>query len=556
MLRGYELKNLSMKANTFFEKSQSFLMIIFGLVCVYGCAHEFIDEYQGENGSVKEINLSVNPDLVVDWDNYNHGDPYTVADARNDFGDIDGYTQDEQSRVAISSDHLRVKLLANEHGEAGGVITTMDVPDKGGYELSYRLRFHSAFDWAQNGGRLGFGLLVGDGITGGGEDATLGRGGSFRLGWNKNSSGDVYFHPYVYYKDQPGSGGDDFNSRYPSSGSIQKGVWYNIKLVAKYNNYKNYNGTIQMYVNNTLVYENTSFRWTSDYSKRLFNKIIFSNYRAGSDSESSSYGYIYFDDFKLKDLSDPNLEYYEYGSNKDYNYQKFTDSQTGVDYFLTTIKHQDQNGQLIPLELAQATIDSGESVSGVAYRLGSTIAFNAGTENGSFTPIRPTGTVIINGTEIKNDTSWPRYILGIKSDNTLKAYDPGTTTASLLNDGVKHAVTAFTPLIENSQALNLPEFSTQDVFTKRAQRQIIGQYPNKDLLLLTSYGREASGSGAGFNVDDVIRIMEDEGVEFAYMLDGGGSTGTVVKDSILTKYNECNFHCERLRPTFLYIKKG
>src|SRR5690554_499326 len=64
----------------------------------------------GENriaSSPPPTNISVN------WNNWTHGDNYTVAKAIADFGHISGFTQAEQARTMISQGRLRVKLLKN-----------------------------------------------------------------------------------------------------------------------------------------------------------------------------------------------------------------------------------------------------------------------------------------------------------------------------------------------------------------------------------------------------------------------------------------------------------
>src|SRR5690606_13158509 len=100
-----------------------------------------------------------------------------------------------------------------------------------------------------------------------------------------------------YYKDMPGNCGHDFGKKYPSSGSIQKGTWYTVKIYVKSNSGSSTNGRVKYTINGTTVLD-TAIRWTTNDTKRLINKLAFSTFRGGStpDWESSTDGYIYFDD--------------------------------------------------------------------------------------------------------------------------------------------------------------------------------------------------------------------------------------------------------------------
>ena len=199
---------------------------------------------------------SGNSNLSVNWDNWTHGDNYTVPMARADFGHISQFTQVEQARTMISQGRLRVRLLENETGSSGGVITYSNINSHSGYEMTYTMRFGTVFDF-ESAGYFGFGLGIGDGLLA----APSGKGAGFRLRWAKAPNGEVYIHPYLNYADQSGPEDNDFGVRYPATGSIQKNTLYTIKMVFKANTKMNKNGRAELYINGVQVL-NVPVRWT------------------------------------------------------------------------------------------------------------------------------------------------------------------------------------------------------------------------------------------------------------------------------------------------------
>src|SRR5690606_7091333 len=233
---------------------------------------------QSELEKSSHASLSGNFNLSVNWDNWTHGDNYTVPMARADFGHISHFTQVEQARTMISQGRLRVRLLENETGSSGGVITYSNIDNHSGYEMTYTMKFGTAFDF-DSAGYFGFGLGIGDGLLA----APDGEGAGFRLRWAKATNGEVYIHPYLNYADQSGPDDDDFGVRYPATGSIQKNTLYTIKMVFKANTKMDKNGRAELYINDVEVL-NVPVRWTKDHDKRKANRILFENYRVGSAS--------------------------------------------------------------------------------------------------------------------------------------------------------------------------------------------------------------------------------------------------------------------------------
>jgi hypothetical protein len=232
---------------------------------------------------------------TINWDNRSDG-TYTLAEGQADFGNIlSGWNED---RLHNSNGTMRVKLEPNLLSNEGGITANVDISDGTEYQLQYDVKFHSQFDWSR-GGKIGFGFKIGEGNTGC-DRADDGNGGSARMMWYTDNNGVTRLKPYIYYKDMPGNCGYDFGKAYPSSGSIQRGQWYTIKINVKSNTGTSTNGRLKVTIGedgvNTVILD-TAIRWTTNDAQRLINKIALSCFRGGSDSywESDTVGYIYYD---------------------------------------------------------------------------------------------------------------------------------------------------------------------------------------------------------------------------------------------------------------------
>lgn len=223
---------------------------------------------------------------------------YGYSQANQDFSSAIYYNT---SNSQVYNKQLRTTLTKGVVGPSGGTMSRFDTPDGSEYQIQYSVMFGSNFEWSK-GGKVGFGLLIGDGFTGGGS-ATSGTGGSARLMWF-NNNGRVYLKPYLYHKDQPGTWGDDKAKTFPASGSIQKGTWYNVQMYVKSNTGWNTNGRIRIVINGVTLIDQ-AMRWTTYDTKRLINKVSFENFRGGSESywASATDGDIFFDNVSFKQIT-------------------------------------------------------------------------------------------------------------------------------------------------------------------------------------------------------------------------------------------------------------
>lgn len=234
-------------------------------------------------------------------------------------------------------------------------------------------------------------------------------------------------------------------------------------------------------------------------------------------------------------------------------FEKKYDLESDTYYYLTHIKHKDQNGKILKLEQAHSVKERGETVVEFFERMNSPIlAINASTMYRlSSDTIKPTGVQIIKGKVIQ-DKYKKAYTLGIKDNNLLQAFQPDNRANDILNTGVKTALTAFIPLIENYTPVHDSVLDIQKHGIKKHPRQVIAQFGNLDLLILSCGGRGFDGTG--MTSKDLIRILNEIEVKFAFNLDGGGSVTTVVNGELITKKIDDYGTKLRLRPNFLYIK--
>ena len=228
------------------------------------------------------------------------------------------------------------------------------------------------------------------------------------------------------------------------------------------------------------------------------------------------------------------------------------DAESNTTYYLTRIKHKDKEGNIIKLRTQFANRPEGETARAFAIRNQTAVTINASHGQGGLpdNQRQPTGVQIIDG-EVIQDLRTTSYTLGIRDDNELLAYAPGTTAQEILDDGTKTALTAFYPLIENHEWVSDEVLDIRGNSAVKHPRQVIAQFDNLDILIFSCGGRGYDGDG--MTAKEMMKILKDLGVKFAFNLDGGGSTSTVIKNQLITKKIDSKGTQERLRPNFLYI---
>lgn len=243
---------------------------------------------------------------------------------------------------------------------------------------------------------------------------------------------------------------------------------------------------------------------------------------------------------------------YDNAGYKDISYEKKYDEISDTYYYLTLVKHKDKKGKVLKLQLAHANKETGETVVEFSERMGNPmLAINASTMYKlKDKKIKPHGVQIING-KIAQDREYFGYTIGFGENNVLKAFKPGIQAQEVLDAGVTNALGSFMPIIENHKSVDDSVIDVAKHGFKKHPRQVIAQFDNLDLLILSCGGRGFDGTG--MTAKDMIRILSKIDVKFAFNLDGGGSVATVIDGKRITKMIDKNGTKDRLRPNFLYI---
>lgn len=177
------------------------------------------------------------------------------------------------------------------------------------------------------------------------------------------------------------------------------------------------------------------------------------------------------------------------------------------------------------------------------------IIINAGLfNNGAGQGKDPVGNVVEDGVSVANNTSSVFPPLTIDGDGELGYAVPGTTNSELISNGIVSAVCGFGPIIIDYAKTNQADYSVPDRWNEDSQRQVIGQFGNGDYGILTIEGRTFDNS-TGLGLGDVQDLCQQYNFKFAYNLDGGGSTETVVGEKQLNIIYEGT--TGRICPTFI-----
>lgn len=161
----------------------------------------------------------------------------------------------------------------------------------------------------------------------------------------------------------------------------------------------------------------------------------------------------------------------------------------------------------------------------------------------------PVGQTIVDGVAVvnepmKDDNGVPIsdgecYPLCIDADGILSAnYDRSIDTATMIADGVVQAVTGWCKLVEDFKICET-DIEAEIVHPGKYIQQSIGQFENGDYCVCTvDQSRGSVTNEAGLTYTELAQIHVDKGVKFAYALDGGGSSATVLGKRQLNRIYE------------------
>ena len=156
------------------------------------------------------------------------------------------------------------------------------------------------------------------------------------------------------------------------------------------------------------------------------------------------------------------------------------------------------------------------------------LAINGGIFNTS--THKADGQLVENGV-IYQDTSSATYsqcrplVIDENGDMSEVAYN--ADIASLVANGAVSVICGFMAIIKDWDKVPQNEWNNVSHYAQNAQRQIIGQFGNGDYAIITCEGRDAHNSD-GWTIAEAQDICVKHGLKFAYNLDGGGSTETML----------------------------
>ncbi len=190
---------------------------------------------------------------------------------------------------------IRIKYDKYGYGPYDGGQFEVDFSKQTELWCEYDLYLEPGFVWtsgSNTGGKLP-GLAGGVGYTGGsGSDArNNGDGFSARYMWRANGQLSLY----LYYKDMPGTYGQDFYTGY----YLPVGQWVKLKQQIKMNTAWNSDGFVKVWANGNLILNQQNMRFmTTNHGSSTF---MFSTFYGGGDSTWSPNKdtYAKFDNIKI-----------------------------------------------------------------------------------------------------------------------------------------------------------------------------------------------------------------------------------------------------------------
>lgn len=233
-------------------------------------------------------------------------------------------------------------------------------------------------------------------------------------------------------------------------------------------------------------------------------------------------------------------------------------------YYITHIPHLDSNGNVIKLKRGIQGNDPNKpehiTPSQFARKTKATFVSNAST--GSGTQLKLHGQQIYNGQILDSikgdeyDALNDRWTLAIGDDNSLTSFPPDVQASEIRNQGYNNTVSGFGPIISDGKIIVKEGDYSPNTITSEP-RQVIAQLPNKDLIFFSCDGRENNTHTMiekGMTLQEVAETLLDHyDIEFAYNMDGGGSTSSVVRSHKLNRSMDENKTEERKVLDFLYI---
>lgn len=233
-------------------------------------------------------------------------------------------------------------------------------------------------------------------------------------------------------------------------------------------------------------------------------------------------------------------------------------------YKIIHIPHRDSDGNLIKLRkgISGSNPSKPDHITARDFAKQTSATFVANASTGSGSQLKLHGQQIYNGQILDSVKDYAplkdRWTLAMADDNTLTSFPPNITAKEIKEKGYNNTFSGFGPLImEGKKVYTEGDYSPNSEVSH--PRTVIAQLPNKDILIFTCDGRITGSTlhQKGMTLNEVTEVLYSHygDIEFAYNLDGGGSSSAVLRSRMLNKPSDNNNKSERKLLDFIYVGK-
>ena len=233
-------------------------------------------------------------------------------------------------------------------------------------------------------------------------------------------------------------------------------------------------------------------------------------------------------------------------------------------YKIIHIPHRDSDGNLIKLRkgISGSNPNKPDHITARNFAKQTSATFVANASTGSGSQLKLHGQQIYNGQILDSVKDYEplkdRWTLAMADDNTLTSFPPNITAKEIKDKGYNNTFSGFGPLImEGKKVYTEGDYSPNSEVSH--PRTVIAQLPNKDILIFTCDGRITGSTlhQKGMTLNEVTEVLYSHygDIEFAYNLDGGGSSSAVLRSRMLNKPSDNNNKSERKLLDFIYVGK-
>lgn len=233
-------------------------------------------------------------------------------------------------------------------------------------------------------------------------------------------------------------------------------------------------------------------------------------------------------------------------------------------YKIVHIPHRDSDGNLIKLRkgISGSNPNKPDHITARDFAKQTSATFVSNASTGSGSQLKLHGQQIYNGQILDSVKDYEplkdRWTLAMADDNTLTSFPPNITAKEIKDKGYNNTFSGFGPLIMEGKKVYIEgDYSPNSEVSH--PRTVIAQLPNKDILIFTCDGRITGSTlhQKGMTLNEVTEVLYSHygDIEFAYNLDGGGSSSAVLRSRMLNKPSDNNNKSERKLLDFIYVGK-